>query len=510
MKSLMSLITLILMTVSAIPPGQSKAVETESENHPIATAVTLLESLGVPSDKLCHPTSNRYAPELPRCQGKFPLASLVRFLQDDNSSEAETDVWFYVFHAACALACVCTAALAAGLTMGLLSLDPLLLLIKMRAGSTALEQQQAASLLPIVKQHHLLLVTLLLLNSMANEALPLFLEVLVSPFVAVVLSVTFVLFFGEIIPSAVFTGPNKIGLAAKLTPVVRLVMFLLWPLAFPIAKLLDVCMHDGDDDIDSSSGWFNRGELSALIRIQYEERLAAKELRKKERKNFRKNPEHLGGLDFSPPPTLRAAEVRATKRELDRLQHANSSVAPETTRAEASIAGFLPEPTETNIRQTNERRSQSIHLDEVSMVEGALQMKTKMAMDIYTPLHRVFAVPYDMILNERNVVTIYSSGFSRVPVYEPDPKKPKSPTAIRGILMTKHLIVVNPNDKRPLATLPLSCPTCVSPKINLVDLLNLFQTGTLGHMALVCARPDVANRALAAKEHVPDTAGLMG
>ena len=95
--------------------------------------------------------------------------------------------------ASCALACVTTAALAAGLSMGMLSLDPLMLLVKIRAPRSPEEKEQAESLLPIVKKHHLLLVTLLLLNSMANEALPLFLDRLVPPYLAVLLSVTFVL-----------------------------------------------------------------------------------------------------------------------------------------------------------------------------------------------------------------------------------------------------------------------------------------------------------------------------
>lgn len=109
-----------------------------------------------------------------------------------------------------ALFCVFLAALAAGLTLGLLGLDPLVLLIKERAGVTRSERQMAKRLLPIVNQHHRLLVTLLLMNSIANEALPIFLEAVVSPTVAVLLSVTLVLFFGEIIPSAIFTGPNQL------------------------------------------------------------------------------------------------------------------------------------------------------------------------------------------------------------------------------------------------------------------------------------------------------------
>jgi hypothetical protein len=53
-------------------------------------------------------------------------------------------------------------------------------------------------------------VTLLLFNSLANEALPIFLAELVPGYVAVALSVTMILVFGEIIPSAVFTGATKV------------------------------------------------------------------------------------------------------------------------------------------------------------------------------------------------------------------------------------------------------------------------------------------------------------
>ena len=46
--------------------------------------------------------------------------------------------------------------------------------------------------------------------SWQNEALPIFLNMIVPEFVAVIMSVTLVLIFGEIIPSAVFTGPKKL------------------------------------------------------------------------------------------------------------------------------------------------------------------------------------------------------------------------------------------------------------------------------------------------------------
>ena len=160
----------------------------------VVHAMDLLLSLGVPTENLCT-SHHQMIHLLPMCikdvsttnktadKPAFDWNSIVRSrrkrylreIDDDFEDGAgDEDFWFLLTHALCALACVTTAALAAGLTMGLLSLDPLLLLIRMRAGSTQ-EKEQAATLLPIVKQHHLLLVTLLLLNSIANEALPLFL-----------------------------------------------------------------------------------------------------------------------------------------------------------------------------------------------------------------------------------------------------------------------------------------------------------------------------------------------
>lgn len=82
--------------------------------------------------------------------------------------------------------------------------------VKSRCG-TPEEKEAAKKLLPLIKRHHLLLVTLLLFNSISNEALPIFLDTLVPSYVAVLISVTLVLIFGEIIPSALFTGPDQVS-----------------------------------------------------------------------------------------------------------------------------------------------------------------------------------------------------------------------------------------------------------------------------------------------------------
>ena len=61
------------------------------------------------------------------------------------------------------------------------------------------------------------------------------------------LSVTCVLIFGEILPSAVMTGPAQLQIAAALSPAVRVLMILTAPISWPIARTLDCVLghHDG-------------------------------------------------------------------------------------------------------------------------------------------------------------------------------------------------------------------------------------------------------------------------
>jgi metal transporter CNNM len=163
------------------------------------------------------------------------------------------------------------ASLAAGLTMGLVSIEPLEMAIKLRSG-TEEEVQQAQKILPLVTRHHFLLVSLLLFNSLAFEALPLFLDNIFSPAVAVIISVTLILFLGEILPSAIFTGPNQLRISAFLSPLVWVMMFVFAPISWPVGKLLDHIL--GVEEYKR----YNRAEISALVEVQHD--LSTQERRK--------------------------------------------------------------------------------------------------------------------------------------------------------------------------------------------------------------------------------------
>jgi len=52
----------------------------------------------------------------------------------------------------------------------------------------------------VTEEHHWMLVTLLLLNAIAMETLPIFLDKIMTTYNAIIVSVTGILFLGEIIP----------------------------------------------------------------------------------------------------------------------------------------------------------------------------------------------------------------------------------------------------------------------------------------------------------------------
>lgn len=154
------------------------------------------------------------------------------------------------------------AGLMSGLTMGLLSLDILSLKVLVRGGKP-LERKHASKILPLVEKHHLLLVTLLLANAAAVESMPIFMDRISSPVIAICVSVTAVLFFGEVVPQALCT---RYGLAigSSLAPLVRVLMVLLFVVAWPISKLLDCLLgHE-------HSTFFRRAELKELVDLHKE------------------------------------------------------------------------------------------------------------------------------------------------------------------------------------------------------------------------------------------------
>jgi metal transporter CNNM len=87
--------------------------------------------------------------------------------------------------------------------------------IVMQQSKNMKQRQYAMRVFSLIRNHHLLLVTLLLWNAAAFESLPIFLDKLVPSYVAIILSVTFILIFGEVLPQAICTGPKRLYIGAQ-------------------------------------------------------------------------------------------------------------------------------------------------------------------------------------------------------------------------------------------------------------------------------------------------------
>ncbi|CAN6554700.1 unnamed protein product [Malus baccata var. baccata] len=149
------------------------------------------------------------------------------------------------------------AGLMSGLTLGLMSMSLVDLEVLAKSG-TPKDRNHAAKIFPVVKKQHLLLCTLLICNAAAMEALPIFLDGLVTAWGAILISVTLILLFGEIIPQSVC---SRYGLAigATVAPFVRVLVWVCFPVAYPISKLLDYLLGHGHVAL------FRRAELKTLV-----------------------------------------------------------------------------------------------------------------------------------------------------------------------------------------------------------------------------------------------------
>jgi len=172
-------------------------------------------------------------------QDKIEIQEPFSF-HEENEEETKSDSFFdgFWFNFIGFSILACFAGAMSGLTVGYLSIDMLILEIKLDSG-TEQEKIYANKIKKVINDHHWILVTLLLCNAFACEAMPILLDKLVNEVMAIVISVTVLLFVGEIVPQALCTGPNQMKIAAFLAPFTYSLMIITYPLSYPIAKFMD-------------------------------------------------------------------------------------------------------------------------------------------------------------------------------------------------------------------------------------------------------------------------------
>ncbi|EPX70941.1 morphology protein [Schizosaccharomyces octosporus yFS286] len=132
----------------------------------------------------------------------------------------------------------------AGLTIGLMGCDEVYLQVLEQSGDEY-ERKHANKVLRLLNRgKHWVLVTLLLGNVIVNETLPIVFDSIIGGgWPAVLISTAAIVIFGEVIPQALCVRYG-LSIGAKLEPLVLFMMYLLMPIAYPTALLLDACLGE--------------------------------------------------------------------------------------------------------------------------------------------------------------------------------------------------------------------------------------------------------------------------
>uniref|UniRef100_A0A3B5LZA9 Metal transporter n=1 Tax=Xiphophorus couchianus TaxID=32473 RepID=A0A3B5LZA9_9TELE len=85
--------------------------------------------------------------------------------------------------------------------------------------------------------------------------------------------------------------------------------------------------------------------------------------------------------------------------------------------------------------------------EELNIIQGALELRTKTVEDVMTPLRDCFMMPGDTILDFNTMAEIMRSGYTRIPVFEGERSN------IVDLLFVKDLAFVDPDDCTPLKTI---------------------------------------------------------
>jgi CBS domain containing-hemolysin-like protein len=274
------------------------------------------------------------------------------------------------------------------------------------------------------------------------EALPIFLDRIVGPVPAVIISVTAVLIFGEIIPQA---ACSRYGLAigATLAPMVWVLMVLLSPLGYPLALLLDLVL--GKDH----GTYYRRAELKEFIGMHAGQDVETSD-------------------DHGRDKTGR--EVARLKKLGLKQQYAVHD--DENPPANGSAANKAGHDSETPIT-----------IAEANVIRGALEMNNKTVADVCTPISECFSLFEDQIMDDATLNKLRVRAFSRVPVQN------RASGRFVGVLLTHMLVgLTGERAQRALANLvPLKTVSSTTP---LYEALSALKRGNVGHMFLVSDSSD--------------------
>ncbi|KUJ12517.1 DUF21-domain-containing protein [Mollisia scopiformis] len=181
-----------------------------------------------------------------------PLKKYIHLLKLEEPEPAEGGG--LVLYMSVALALVLLGGAFAGLTIALMGQDSIYLQVIAQSGEGK-EQKHAQKVFNLLKKgKHWVLVTLLLSNVIVNETLPIVLDrSLGGGWPAVLGSTVLIVIFGEVIPQSICVRYG-LSIGSYMAPCVLCLMWLMAPVAWPTAKLLDKLLGEDHGTVYKKSG----------------------------------------------------------------------------------------------------------------------------------------------------------------------------------------------------------------------------------------------------------------
>lgn len=371
-----------------------------------------------------------------------------------------------------------------GLTVGYLSIDEMVLEIKV-IGGTDEEKSQGLIVQDVLHDKHRLLVTLLLSNAFAMEALPIFINRLLPEWAAIIISTTLVLFLGEVIPQAYATGPNQMKVACMCANLTKNLMWVLYPLNYPLGLMLDSILgkHSRNRLINS--------DLRTLIELHTYSSLKKHELihdatEEKTNKPDKINSTGNSNYNQTNNKSKKPIELQPIQDTVNSIDEYNSQI--NTLKEdklsyikgnELSSADYVKKDLGLNDEQAN-------------LMVSAIEMKDKNAIELMIPINLTFVTSYDEKIDNIRLSVILEKGYSRIPVYAGSDSN-----NIIGLVRIKQLIGIDFTNNKSMRQhgIQLKKPLCISPRTSLLELLREFRKGK-SHMAFISESPKELSRKL--------------
>lgn len=423
----------------------------------------------------------------------------------NDAWESPNDDMFWI-HITICIALVCTGGIMSGLQQGLMQItqaqvDSIVPRSKREREKASAWKYYTWSILSYLnKRRHLTLVTLLVSNAIAMEALPIFLDKLVPSYVAIIMSVSLVVLFGEVIPQAVCLR-FPLEFSQLFSPLVMLLLIVLSPIIVPIAKSLDYLLgahhhkaltraglweliessHPGEDkgDSEGSSNQSEEDHVDSIFSIP-------KKLGKKAKNlisggdNISINIKSDDNKSRKGDPKTSGLRLSGSKNAL--IVTASSSSADDDDDDDAYNAnndrGDYKERNENN-HEHGEDDANILTIEDQKIIKGALDLHEKRVEDVCVPSEKMFVLDEEDILDDDTLNTIFQESHSRIPI-----TRNRDRSQIIGMLLVRQINRVDPERRMRISDLQLLPIIAVSKNFPLFDMLKLFRQG-LSHMAIV-------------------------